>query len=380
MTSPGHPRVVALFQSYLPEIGGAQRQFSLQAPILQRHGVDLHVLARRRPGMKGFEIVDGVQVHRLPAWGPKPLAALLFIASALWQIRQLNPDLLHAFELLSPTTAAIFAKRLFGKPLLVKVLRGGILGDLFKVQRSRFGKWRTRWIVNSVDAYAVISCEIDAELEGAGVPASKRFFIPNGVDPARYHPVDAKKKMVIRHRLGLPDGPIVFFAGRLEPEKRLDQLMDVWARIRVRNANASLVLAGSGSEEKRLRKQAGEGVFFPGTVADVVPYLQSADIFVLPSATEGLSNSLLEAMGCGLPAIATRVGGATDLIEHGKNGWLIEPDNPEQLEEALTTLLNDSTLRERLGVAARQEIEQDYSLVCAAERLASLYATLTKES
>jgi glycosyltransferase involved in cell wall biosynthesis len=319
-------------------------------------------------------------VHRLPAWGPNPVAALLFIVSALWKIWRLNPDLLHAFELLSPTTTAIIAKKLLRKPLLVKVLRGGTLGDLYKVQRGRFGKWRTRWIVNAVDVYAVISREIDMELEAVGVPAGKRLFIPNGVDLARYRPAGAQQKTNLRKHLELPDGLMVLFAGRLEPEKRLDQLLDVWKRIRVRCTNSALVLAGSGSEEKRLREQAGAGVYFPGSIPDVLPYLQSADVFVLPSATEGLSNSLLEAMGSGLPAIATRVGGAIDLIEHGANGWLIDPDRPEQLEDALLTLLGDAALRERLGNAARKKMEQDYSLVSAAERLASLYKTLTKES
>jgi glycosyltransferase involved in cell wall biosynthesis len=373
MTSIKAPRVVMIFQSYLPEVGGAQKQLSMQAPLLQAHGVDVRVLARRRPGMKAFEIVDGVPVYRLLAWGPKPVAAILFILSAVWKIGCLRPDLLHAYELLSPTSAAILAKRLFRIPLLVKVLRGGKLGDWYKVLRGRGGQRRAKWIVDSVDAYAVISREIDAELEEQGVPESKRFFISNGVDLSHCKPVDRNEKSFLRARLGLPDNLMAIFAGRLDPEKRLDQLLEVWPHIREQFANASLVLVGTGSDEKRLRETAGEGIIFVGRVGDAVPYYQSADLFVLPSATEGLSNSLLEALACGLPTVATTVGGATDVIQHGERGWLIPPDEPEKLQEGILTLFANEGLRERFSRAGREQIVENYSLEMVVAQLTALY-------
>jgi glycosyltransferase involved in cell wall biosynthesis len=251
-----------------------------------------------------------------------------------------------------------------------------MLGDLYKVLRGRGGQRRAKWIVNSVDAYAVISSEIDAELAGIGVPESKRFFIPNGVELARFAPISAEKKVELRKQMNLPEGRIVIFGGRFEPEKRLDQLIEVWKRIRLGGEKAWLVLAGSGSEEKRLREMADESVIFPGAVADFVPYLQSSDIFILPSATEGLSNSLLEAMACGLPAIATRVGGAPDVVTHGEEGWLISPDAPVELEEALNVLLGDAALRARVGAAARKKIEAKYSLEAVVDGLDVTYTML----
>jgi glycosyltransferase involved in cell wall biosynthesis len=373
-----NPRIVMIFQSYLPEVGGAQRQFSLQAPFLQARGYDVQVIARKRPGLKSFEMMDTVPVHRIPAPGPKPIAAIIFIVMTLWKIWQLRPDMIHAYELLSPTTVAIFAKRLLRIPLLVKVLRGGMLGDLYKVLRGREGQRRARWIVNSVDAYALISSEIDTELAGIGVPESKRFFIPNGVELARFAPVSSEEKSELRKRLDLPEGIIVIFGGRFEPEKRLDQLLDIWKKIRQEKGTAWLVLAGSGSEEKRLSEMAGDGVIFPGAVEDFVPYLQVSDIFILPSATEGLSNSLLEAMACGLPAIATSVGGAPDVVTHGKEGWLIAPDVPAELEKALNVFLGDAALREQVGVAARKKIEAKYSLEAVVDGLDRLYKKLLK--
>lgn len=380
MPTDNRPRIVMIFQSYLPEVGGAQRQLSLQAPFLQARGYDVQVIARKRSGLKSFEMMGTVPVHRIPAPGPKPVAAVVFIFLALLKIWQLRPDMIHAYELLSPTTVAIFAKRLLRVPLMVKVLRGGMLGDLYKVLRGRGGQRRAKWIVSAVDAYAVISSEIDAELAGIGVTEDKRFFIPNGVELARFSPVPAEKRTELRRQLNLPEGTIVIFGGRFEPEKRLDQLIEAWKRIRLGGEKAWLVLAGSGSEEKRLRELADESVIFPGAVADFVPYLQSSDIFILPSATEGLSNSLLEAMACGLPAIATRVGGAPDVVAHGEEGWLIAPDVPAELEAALKALLGDAALRERLGVAARKKIEAKYSLEAVVEGLGALYMALLKRT
>jgi glycosyltransferase involved in cell wall biosynthesis len=118
---------------------------------------------------------------------------------------------------------------------------------------------------------------------------------------------------------------------------------------------------------------AGANVRFEGNVKDVAPYLRASDIFVLPSSTEGLSNALLEAMASGLASIATSVGGATDLIETGKNGILISPDDLQVLLSALLTVLSDSDLRAQFGVKGRNFIEKSYSLSATAEKLNALY-------
>ncbi len=119
-----------------------------------------------------------------------------------------------------------------------------------------------------------------------------------------------------------------------------------------------------------------ESVQFTGQVDDAVPYFQAADLFVLPSSTEGLSNSMLEAMSCGLPVLATRVGGAPDVIAHGESGYLIPPDDRQALRRGLETLLEDRALRFNLGSNARQRILAEFSLDSVAKRLAALYQRL----
>jgi glycosyltransferase involved in cell wall biosynthesis len=319
--TPNPLRVVFIIQDYYPRLGGAQRQIAEQAPLLKNLGVEITVLTRRYPGLKPFEIIGGVPVHRLPIPGPKAIAAISFILSATWKIIRLRPDLIHAQELLSPGTTAVLARGLTGIPVVAKVLRGGQLGDMAKISRGSLGKWRVPFICNNIDGFAVISQEIDAELAGAGVPVSKRFPLTNGVDTARFAPLPAADKQALRQRLGFSAADkLAVYTGRLEPEKRIDQVIQLWPQICQQHPGARLLLLGAGKQEADLRQMAGDGIEFIGQVDDVLPYLQAADLFLLPSATEGLSNSMLEALSCGLPVIATTVGGAEDVLTHNENG------------------------------------------------------------
>jgi glycosyltransferase involved in cell wall biosynthesis len=100
-------RVAMIIQSYHPRVGGAERQLAALAPLLQAQGVDVHILTRRYAGLKSFEVIDGIPVHRLPIPGSRPVASLSFSLSAQPLLYRLKPNLVHAHELLSPTTTAV---------------------------------------------------------------------------------------------------------------------------------------------------------------------------------------------------------------------------------------------------------------------------------
>lgn len=369
-------RVVMLIQAYHPRVGGAERQLAALAPLLQARGVDVHILTRRYSGLRSFEMINGVPVHRLPIPGSRPVASLSFTLAALPVLYRLKPDLVHAHELLSPTTTAVLAKRIFGMPVVAKVLRGGQLGDIAELNQQWSGRRRLAIMRHQVDAFITISQEIDEELAAIGVPQEKRPFIPNGVDMARFTPIPAPERAAVRGKLGLPTGLMAVYTGRLSPEKQIDQLIAIWPQVQAVHPQATLLLLGTGDQESALKEQAGDGVIFRGAVADVAPFLQCADLFVLPSAAEGLSNALLEAMATGLPAVASRVGGAPDLITHGHNGLLIAPDAPGDLAEYIISLLGDRPQRERLGQQARQKVMRDYALPGIVEKLHDLYTRL----
>jgi len=363
-----------LSHGYYPRIGGVERQLAAVVPLLQARGVEPYVLTRRLRGTQRFETVGGAPVYRLPVPGPKPLASLTFTLSALPLIKRLNPDLIHAHELISPATTAIAARKLFGIPVVATVHGSGLSSDVLRLKRRFLGKTRLKILCREIAAFCVISAVIDRELATEGVPVQKRISIPNGVDTGRFAPLAPAQKKALRSRLALPaEARIVIFVGRLAPEERVDLLTGIWRSVRQAVPRALLLILGSGPEEAGLKQRAGDGILFLGSQPDVTPYLQAADLFVLPSAAEGLSLALLEALACGLPVIATSVGGNPEVIRHLETGWLTPPDDPPALTEAIVTLLEDEKLQSKLRENARAHAVQNYSLVKMADRLLDLY-------
>lgn len=373
-------RVAMIIQSYLPLIGGAERQIASLAPLLKELNVEIHIITRKYSGLKAFEVINGVFVHRIAVVGPKALAAIMYIFGSLYKIKKLKPDLLHAHELLSPSTIGVFGKWLFKLPVLAKVLRGGEIGDISKIKNGIFSSLRINFLIKKISAFAVISKEIDEELKDLNISNTKRIFLPNGVDTKRFKPISVQEKKELRKKIGLPSGKIVIYCGRLQPEKRVDQLIAAWNQIDHERAEEFLLIVGKGTEEQRLRQMAGTSVIFIGEVNDVLPYLNSSDIFVLPSSNEGLSNSLLEAMSCGLPIVATNVGGTTDLIQHNHSGLLISPTKSSEIQNSLLGLLKDDGTCIRLGINAREFVVQNYALLRMAERMRNTYDNLLESN
>ncbi len=152
---------------------------------------------------------------------------------------------------------------------------------------------------------------------------------------------------------------------RLAKQKNIEMLIDAAAQVIARNTSYHFIVAGEGNERNHLQKRIdtlGIGNHFKliGFISDINPLLHASDIFVLPSAYEGMSNSIIEAMLAKLPVVCTAVNGATELIESGKNGLLVAHDNTTELAEQLMALSNPS-LRKELGENAFETIIGNFS-------------------
>jgi glycosyltransferase involved in cell wall biosynthesis len=374
------PRIAMVIQRYYPHIGGAEKQLQQLAPRLQARGFDVFIITRLEKGLDRFEVVDGVEIHRIFAPGPKFFASAFFTLGAVIKLTRLRPDIVHAHEILSPTTVAILAKRFSGSPVVVKLLRGGIRGDIYKLKRRPLGLKHLSVKCKNVDAFVVISREIDRELEDCNVLPEKRVFVPNGVDTEHFVPLSAIQRRTLRAELSIPLICLaVVYLGRLMPEKRVDQILQIWPEIQQMFPDAKLLIIGAGADEPRLRGMSGPGVQFIGQVEDAARFLQASDLFILPSSTEGLSNSLLEAMSTGLPVLATSVGGTPDVIRHEVDGYLVPPDDQQALMQGVLRLLGDEKLRARLGKNGHHRILSNYSLDSVADRLGNLYMKLLRD-
>lgn len=202
----------------------------------------------------------------------------------------------------------------------------------------------------------------------AWFPGDKIRVIYNGVDTQKFRP-SLEMRGQVRREFGLDDETLVVgTVGRLVALKDHLTLLRAAARLVRQNYKVHIILAGSGPEQSRLEQfVAGSEdltgrVSFVGASDKVSELLQAMDVFVLPSICEGFSNTLLEAMASGLPAIATRVGGNPEVLEEGRSGWLFSPGGDEELAALLGKLLGRRDLRKQLGEAARSRAISRFAL------------------
>jgi glycosyltransferase involved in cell wall biosynthesis len=367
-----------LIQHYYPFVGGAERQLQSLTSVLPLLQVQTSVLTRRLAGPEFTPLaaVNGATVYRIGVHGGYALRSLTYTARSLqviWRHRR-EIDILHAHELLSPTTTAVLAKLLIRKPIVAKVLGGGPAGDVPKLLHKRLGKTRMRLFRHLVDRFICVSDEIADQLLAAGVAPGKLVRLPNGVDTEAFHPASPEEKSRLRALHGLPEAPLVIYTGRLALEKGLRRLLEGWSRLRSRCPDAHLLIVGEGPERAEILERGFDTVHLLGNREDVAELLRAADVFALPSDREGLSNALLEAMATGLPCVATAVGGTRELLTDRIDGILVQPDaDGSSLADAVELALADAELRSRLGAAARQRVESDFSLRAVAGKLRDVY-------
>ncbi|MHB8874312.1 MAG: glycosyltransferase family 4 protein [Myxococcaceae bacterium] len=378
--------IAILASMFPPSIGGIQNQTLSLAKTLSEYGVEVHVITRPVSGAADDEVMDGVAVHRVgSARGPGKLRSAAYVAGALARLNVLRArvDLIHAQQLLSPSLSALLSRTFTRLPVVVNPHACGPIGDIATLRASALGRLRLAATVRLADAFVAISHTIHGELRGAGVPEKAIWDVPNGVDVARFRPAIGPEKASLRRSLGLPEGPLAVYTGRLAPEKGVDVLLEAWPRVQARLPGTRLWIVGDGDEAGRLSAQAGRlcvspTVAFAGAVADVSPYLRAADAAVLPSRSEGLPVAMLEAMACGLPVVATRVGGSAQVLEDGITGRLISPEDPASLGAALVEALSCDGAR-GFGERARATVLERYGIERVAARLIAHYEQLLSE-
>lgn len=226
---------------------------------------------------------------------------------------------------------------------------------------------------------------LDRLVEREGVNAERTHCLPNGVDCELFLPVSGAARSQQRRAHGLPPEQYLFgCAARMVPVKRHQDLIDAFARIAGLHSDARLVLVGRGPLEADLRARVArhglvDRVIFHGEERDMASLLPLLDAFVLASSTEGLSNAILEAMACGLPTIATAVGGNTELLEAGVTGFLVPPRAPDQIALAMEELLVRPGLGRSMGHCARARAVARFSLSGMLADFSSFYQACQPE-
>jgi glycosyltransferase involved in cell wall biosynthesis len=385
LLTTGFPRFEGdLFGSFVFELARA----------LQRRGLQVAVLAPHERGIPRREDMDGVYVKRfryfLPRWqrlaygGGMPtnlreswmarLQVPFFLVAFWWNALRMAPrsKLFHCQWTISGLVGYL-STRWIRRPVVLTVR-----GSDFHLTSSGAGARLNRFIYQHVTSVLAVSQDLARQMSASGIEAEHLHVVTNGVD-ARFHPRDAS---TYRAELGLPEeGVIALFVGLLVPVKGLDHLIDGLQQLL--DLPLTCVLVGDGPLEQHLKERLADGledrVVFAGrqSALEIPKWMAAADLFVLPSLSEGRPNVVLEAQACGLPVVATAVGGTPELVEDGVSGMLVAPADAEALAKAMRLLVTDSVLRQRLGFAARERIVSgEYSWDASAERTCQIYTSV----
>jgi L-malate glycosyltransferase len=288
--------------------------------------------------------------------------------SAAWKlsrlIKQLRPDVVHAHDPHGVAMAAIALSMGMGRggsraarpaPPLVAARRVD-----FHMKDNALSRWKYR----QVDCFICASEAIRSMVIADGVPAARAVTVYEGIDLGH---VAAAPAANLHAELWLPhQAPIVGNVAALVPHKGQRHLIEAAAIVMKRVPDARFVIAGEGELRPALERQIKEHhlekhVFLAGFRPDVLSLHKAFDIFVMSSVTEGLGTSLLDAMACGKPIVATTAGGMPEVVKDGKTGILVPPRDHEAMAEAIVRLLSDEDARRAMGAAGLARVRELFS-------------------
>lgn len=380
-------KVVLTSVRYPPAPGGAETHVHALATGLAKRGHDVVVHTSDLFTEYPFERralpaeVDGVRVVRHRA---RRLANAWTILPDMGRaLAGEKPDVFHAHSYgYHHTLLTARAARRTGTPLVFTPhfhppwsMEGGAGRRLL---RAMFDPTLGQSVVSAADRLiGVSSGEMGVMQRHLRIDGEKVRIIPNGFHASGFVPTpDAGK---FREAFGLTNGEkLVFFAGRLASNKGLQHLVSAFDRIRAKHPDARLVLAGQDQGWRARLDAMGVPILFTGHLDDATyrSALAAADVLVLPSEWEAFGIVLAEAMACGTPCIATRVGGAPDVVQDGITGRLVEYGDAAALALAMDELLADDALRASMGAAGVARAFAEFSWDAVVERTEALYAEL----
>ena len=300
---------------------------------------------RAEEGLDFFPLAPRTEMDLAAAWR---LSRLL---------KELRPDVVHAHDPHGVAMAAIALSMstLPTRPRLIASRRVD-----FHLRGSALSRWKYR----QVDCFICASEAIRTMLVGDGVAKRRTVTVHEGIDLAR---VKAAPPAELHQELWLPhDAPIVGNVAALVPHKGQKYLIDAVARLLRDEPDTRVVIAGEGELQAALVQQIRhhhleKHVILAGFRPDILSLHKAFDVFVLSSVTEGLGTSLLDAMACARPVVATSVGGIPEVVVDGETGFLVPPRDPEALAAAIGRLISDRGLREKMGAAGLERVQNTFS-------------------
>lgn len=370
-------KVMVVIDSF--DFGGAENLLAVLGRAAPRAGMKLHVasLAPRSAGRNSFLPVlteAGLEVSFLDI--PRLLypAAVPRLSRA---IQQAGADVVHAHLGYSATLAPL-AARLAGRPCAATLHH--VPED--EPLRERVKERLSLSIAGRLGTLIFVS---DASRRGFAQRYRERSTwrtLHNGIDLARFSPGEG----AFPRELGIPPGaPVTTIVAALRKPKGHEYAIRAWPEVLDAVPDARLLIVGQGAEQAALERLVGElglseAVIFAGARHDIPDLLRASTLAALPSLTEALPTSLIEAAGCGLAAVATRVGGVCEVVDHGGTGLLVAPEDAAGFATGVVALLTDRARRDQMGARARARALERFDVDVWASNLRDVYQEIASRS
>ena len=362
-------RILICAGYFYPHLGGMEKIVYELSRRLRVRGYEVYIVTCNTEGVATTEKEDGIHIYRLPAWNalggtypiPKPSIAGFRI---IWKILRMRVDLVN-------TQTRFFNTSLLG--LIVAEMKRIPLvhtehGTTHSVTANRY----VRTIAKTYD-HVIGSLIVRRAKQNIGVSQAACDFvrhlggknpamIPNGIDIERYR----KVRTGLRGRLGVDGAIVITYVGRLIYSKGVQDLISVFPELEQKLGNVLLLVVGDGAYRQKLESMAarvkGEGIVFLGekNPDEIIEILSIADIFVNPSYSEGLPTSVMEAAAVGLPIVATDVGGTREIVDDGKNGFLVAAGDTRALKQRICQLVEDNQLRDDFATNIHDFVEENF--------------------
>jgi glycosyltransferase involved in cell wall biosynthesis len=355
-------------------IGGAEVHVIALSEKLRERGHQVTVICPR-----GRPLTAELIARALPVWAPRTTGKVdpVLLLRLARRLRRDGAQVIHT-HLSTASLLGSLAARLAGIPSLATV--HGL---------------NTRTCYNYARAIIAVSNAVRHHLVNQGLPPERITVIHNGVDLRAFS--RAAGGAEVGQHWGIPEagtpppsrarggeGAVLVTVGRLAPAKGHRDLLHALAVLVLADSRwreVRLLIVGAGALLSELRHEAqrlglAERVVFVGFHRDVLPFLQAADIFVLPSTQEGLSLSALEAMAMSKPVVACRVGGTPEVVVDGQTGLLVSPGRPAELAGALERLLSHPEEAKAMGAAGQQRVREAFDLEQMVTKIEQMYRNL----
>jgi len=357
-------KVCFLSDTYPPDVGGLAISTERNARLLVQAGHEVHVCVPSTslpPGEAQRTVENGVKVRRLGTQKKMHDTLTDWFELVTGLGRELSFDLLHGFFAAYAGYLAAYAARYLGARSVVSV-RGNDLDRLvFDPARAPF----ILYALEQADAVTAVTQDLRHKVL-ALVNRQGVVHVPNSVDLKLFHP--STSNAALRDKLGLDQGYILGFVGEARAKKGLSLLLKAFAKVAAK-VEAHLLLIGGlrpkDEEVYQLFRRRNPQLFLHLVPyvpqSELVDYYNLMDLVLMPSLRDGLPNVLLEAMACERVVVASDVGGLSDVIEDGQNGFLFPPRDKQALVDRTLSALSDADQRRMLGQAARATILRDYT-------------------